>query len=64
MDGDAAIPERHADLAKRTADLEAIHASLEFMESEVLVKDVLSKLDRTEFLREQLVAVRAGRKSA
>jgi hypothetical protein len=63
MDGDAANPERHADLAKRTADLEAIHASLDFIESEVLVKDVRSKLDRTEFLHERLVAVWEARKS-
>jgi hypothetical protein len=63
MDGDAANPERHADLAKRTADLEALHASLDFIDSELLVKDVLSKLDRTEFLREQMVAAREARKS-
>jgi hypothetical protein len=63
MDGDAANSEWHADLAKRTADLEAIHASLDFIGSERLVKDVLSKLDRTEFLREQMVAVREARKS-
>ena len=63
MNGDAAKPERHADLAKRAADLEAIHASLDFNGSELLVNDVLSKLDRTESLREQLIAVREARKS-
>jgi hypothetical protein len=41
----------------------AVHASLDFIDSELLVKDVLSKLDRTEFLREQMVAAREARKS-
>ena len=64
MDGDAARPERHADIAKRTADLEAVHASLGFIESELLVKALLAKLDRTELLREQMIAVREARRSA
>jgi len=64
MHGDAASQDRHAELAKRTADLEAIHASLDFIESELLVKDVLSKLDRTESLREEMLAMRRARKTA
>jgi hypothetical protein len=65
MNGDAATPDNpNAELAKRTADLEAIHLSLDFIESELLVKDVLSRLDKTESLREQMIAMRDARKSA
>jgi hypothetical protein len=63
MHGAGANARKHADLAKRQADLAAIHASLDFIESELLVKDVRSRLDRSRCLRDQLVAVREGRKS-
>jgi hypothetical protein len=63
MNSGGASPERHADLAKRQADLAAIHASLDLIESELLVKEVRSRLDRSRFLREQLATARERRKS-
>jgi hypothetical protein len=63
MNSDGASPERHADIAKRQADLASVHASLDFFESELLAKEVESKLDRSRFLHEQLVAARERRRS-
>jgi hypothetical protein len=55
---------RHGDLAKRQADLAAVHASLDFIESELLVDELKRQLDRSRSLREQLVAAREARKSS
>ena len=63
MNSDGASLERHQDLAKRQADLAAIHESLDLIESELLVKEVRSRLDRSRFLREQLAAAREDRRS-
>jgi hypothetical protein len=63
MNSDGASPGRHQDLVKRQADLAAIHESLDLIESELLAKEVRSKLDRSRFLREQLAAVREGGRS-
>ena len=64
MMSDGRTRERHGDLAKRQADLAAIHASLDFIESELLVADVKRQLDRSRVLREQLIAAREARKSS
>ena len=56
-------PDRHGDLAKRQADLAAVHEALDLIESELLVKEVRSRLDRSRFLREQLATARERRKS-
>jgi hypothetical protein len=60
MRGDNA--EKHADVAKRKADLEAIHHHLNFIESELLVNEVRSRIDRSQSLLDQLEAVREARR--
>jgi hypothetical protein len=62
MRGDGGNAGKQADLAKRKADLEAVHSSLDFIESELLVKEVRSKIDRSQSLHDQLVAVRETRR--
>ncbi len=63
-DDEAPAAERHEDLAKRQADLAAVHASLDFIESELLVDQVKRQIDRSRFLRQQVVAAREARKSS
>jgi hypothetical protein len=63
MRGDAGNAGKHADVAQRKADLEAIHSYLDFLESELLVKEVRSKIDRSQSLLDQLEAVREARRS-
>jgi hypothetical protein len=63
MNRDRPSGERHADLAKRRAELAAVNASLEFVESELLVDQVKRELDRSRFFRQQLVAAREARRS-
>jgi hypothetical protein len=63
MRGDGGNAGEHADLAKRKADLAAVHSYLDFIDSEFLVKEVRSKIDRAQSLLDQLVAVREGRTS-
>jgi hypothetical protein len=51
-------PDRHWDLAKRQADLAAVHEALDLIESELLVDEVKRQVDRSQRLLEQLVAAR------
>jgi len=62
MRGDGGNAEKHADVAKRKADLEAIHSYLDFIESELLVKEVRSRIDRSQSLLDQLEAVREAKR--
>jgi hypothetical protein len=57
-------PERHQDLAKRQADVAAIHASLDLIDRQLLVDEVKRQLDRSQSLREQMIATREARKSS
>jgi hypothetical protein len=63
MRGDGGNAGKHADVAQRKADLEAIHSYLDFIESKLLVKEVRSKIDRSQSLLDQLEAVREARRS-
>jgi hypothetical protein len=62
MYGDGGNAGKQANFAKRQADLAAIHSALDFIESELLVKEVRSKIDRSQSLLDQLVAVREARR--
>jgi hypothetical protein len=64
MKRDGPSVERHADLTKRRAQLAAVHASLVFVESELLVEQVKRELDRSRFFRQELVAAREARRSS
>ena len=58
MTRDRPSRERHMELAKRRAELAAVHASLVFVESELLVDQVKRELDRSRRCRQQLVTAR------
>ena len=56
--------ERHAELAKRKASLEAVDASLNLIEGDLLVDKAKRRRDESRLLREQLVAARNARRNA
>jgi len=55
-------PEWNGDLAKRQANLAAVHEALDFIESQLLVDELKRQIDRSRSLLEQLEAVREARK--
>jgi hypothetical protein len=58
MSHDKPSGDRHADLAKRRADLAAIHASLDLIESELLAEQVRRELGDTRRFRRRSEADR------
>jgi hypothetical protein len=55
-------PEWNGDLAKRQANLAAVHEALDLIESQLLVDELKRQIDRTQALLQQLEAVREARK--